>query len=214
VPTEVKKRTLLRKADVVDGALELLDEVGLDGLTMRRLGAALGVQAGALYRHYPSKEALIDAMVEKLIEGVAEPSPQGDWDEQLMTLAHRFRAALLTRRDGARLFAGTFVSAPNTNDTGAVAVAALTAAGLPPDRAGWIIYAGMYYVLGHTIEEQAQVALEASDDDWRSRQAASPPEDPTFAAALEAVATADPAERFTYGFRLFLDGVRGELGRT
>jgi TetR/AcrR family tetracycline transcriptional repressor len=211
VSTDGVRRPLLRKANVVDGALQLLDEVGLDGLTMRKLGAALGVQAGALYRHYPSKAALLDAMAEKLVEGVADPPPEGDWDAQLTTLAHRFRTALLAHRDGARLFAGTFVSAPNTNAVGGLAVAALTRAGLPPDRAGWITYAGMYYVLGHTIEEQAQLALEADDEDWQARQAASPPADPIFAEALHSVTVTDPAERFTYGFELFVDGVRRRL---
>ena len=68
---------LLRKANVVEGALALLEAEGLDGLTMRKLGAALNVQAGALYRHFPSKEALLDAMAEKLVEGIADPAPEG-----------------------------------------------------------------------------------------------------------------------------------------
>jgi TetR/AcrR family tetracycline transcriptional repressor len=201
----------LRKANVVDGALKLLDEEGLDGLTMRRLGTALGVQAGALYRHYPSKEALLDAMAEKLIEGVADPTPEGSWDDQLATLAHRFRTALLAHRDGARVFAGTFVSAPNTDAVGSAAVTALTAAGFPPDRAGWIVYAGMYYVLGHTIEEQAQLRLAAEDEGWQARAADSPPTDPVFTAALHSVAAADPADRFAYGLELFIEGVRRRL---
>lgn len=202
---------LLRKANVVEGALELLDAEGLDGLTMRKLGAALNVQAGALYRHFPSKEALLDAMAEKLIEGVGEPLPEGSWDEQLTALAHRFRAALLAHRDGARLVAGTFVPEPNTNAAGSAAVAVLCAAGVPAERAGWITFAAMYYVLGHTIEEQAQLRLEEQGEDWQARQAHAPDVDPLFARALGAVIAADPAERFAYGLELFIDGVRQQL---
>jgi TetR/AcrR family tetracycline transcriptional repressor len=202
---------LLRKANVVDGALALLDTEGLDGLTMRKLGAALGVQAGALYRHFPSKDALLDAMAEKLLEGVGDGPSDGPWDEQLGALAHRFRAALLTHRDGARVVAGTFVSEPNTNAAGTAAVRALCAAGIPTDRAGWIAFAGMYYVLGHTIEEQAQRQLDERGDDWHGRESRSPPDDPVFARALRSVTTADPAERFVYGLELFVDGVRQQL---
>lgn len=202
---------LLRKANVVEGALAVLDDEGLDGLTMRRLGAALGVQAGALYRHFPSKEALLDAMAERLVAGLAEPALDGPWDAQLTALAHRFRAALLAHRDGARLFAGTFVSAPHSNALGATAIALLSSVGIPLERAGWIAFATMYYVLGHTIEEQEQRLLAARGDPWEARVRRAPPEDPGFARALDAVVSADPAERFAYGLELMLDGVRCQV---
>jgi AcrR family transcriptional regulator len=205
---------LLRKVNVVEGALALLEAEGLDGLTMRKLGAALDVQAGALYRHFPSKEALLDAMAEKLLEGIADPAPEGPWNEQITVLAHRFRAALLAHRDGARLYAGTFVQQPNINAAGSVAVQALCAEGITAERAGWIVFAGMYYVLGHTIEEQAQSRLVGHDDDWRARADRSPPEDPFFARALDSVIAANPADRFAYGLELFIDGIRQQLPNT
>lgn len=205
---------LLRKANVVDGALALLDVEGLDGLTMRKLGAALDVQAGALYRHFPSKEALLDAMAEKLFEGVGEPLPVGPWDEQLTVLAHRFRAALLAHRDGGRLVAGTFVPEPNTNAAGSAAVAVLCSAGIPVERAGWITFATMYYVLGHAIEEQAQLRLEAQGEDWQARQPDAPQDDPLYVQALGSVIAADPAERFAYGLQLLIDGIRQQLPST
>lgn len=205
---------MLRKVNVVDGALALLDAEGLDGLTMRKLGAALNVQAGALYRHFPSKEALFDAMAERLVEGIAKPLPEGPWDEQLTILAHRFRTALLAHRDGARLFAGTFVPEPNTNAAGGAAVAVLCAAGIPVERAGWITYAAMYYVLGHTIEEQAQLRLNEQGEDWQARQAHAPQDDPLFTQALGSVIAADPAERFAYGLELIIGGIRQRLPST
>ena len=56
----------LTRDEVVDAALRLVDEEGLEALTMRRLGAALGVEAMALYRHVPNKEALLDLTVERM----------------------------------------------------------------------------------------------------------------------------------------------------
>ena len=203
---------VLRRADVVAGALELLDAEGLDGLTMRRLGASLNVQGGALYRHFPSKEALLDAMAEQLMAGVGAPLPPDmPWPDQFRELAERTRDALLSRRDGARVVAGTFVAAPNTMTATVRVVDMLCAAGFPADRAGWIAFAGFYYVLGHTIEEQAQSRLDP-DEDWNARLArAEPAPGSRVFEAMRALVDADPTERFRFGLETFLGGLARQL---
>ncbi len=60
----------LTRDQVVGVALDLLDEVGLDNLTMRRLAAALGVKNGATYWHFPSKQALLEAMADAMLGGL------------------------------------------------------------------------------------------------------------------------------------------------
>ena len=202
---------LLRRADVIEGALGLLDDDGLDGLTLRRLGERLGVRASALYRHVPSKEALLDAMAEAVLEGVGEDLDGGDWAEQFHCLARRLRRALLAHRDGARLVAGTYVAGRNTLGAGEAAFSLLSTAGLPQKEAGWLTFAAFYYVLGHTIEEQAQARL-PTDDDWHARLARSgAPLSAGFASALTAVLESEPAERFDYGIEILIDGVRSRL---
>lgn len=203
---------LLRRADVLRGAMELLDAEGLDGLTMRRLGAALNVQAGALYRHFANKEALLDAMADQLLEGVGAPLPPGPWQDQARTLAQRLHTALLARRDGARVVAGTYVTGTSTLGAGGAAVEVLCAAGLPPEQAGWVAFALFYYILGHTIEEQALARLPAQDD-WRARlaRAEGTAASPVLARAMESVAATDPAERFRYGLDIFIDGLASRM---
>ncbi|MFD9945958.1 TetR/AcrR family transcriptional regulator C-terminal domain-containing protein [Nonomuraea sp. NPDC059023] len=196
----------LKRADVVTGALALLDTDGLDGLTMRKLGARLGVQAGGIYWHFKNKEALLGAMADRIIGTVTEtPLAPGPWDAQLAEIAHRLRRAMLAHRDGARVVAGTYVTEPNTVRGGNQAMRILTDAGFPLDRAGWVIFTAMYYVLGHTIEEQAQ--REAGDWERRGSELA----DTELRRAVEGMITADPEERFAYGLELFLDGVRLRL---
>jgi len=193
----------LKRADIVTGALALLDTDGLDGLTMRKLGGLLGVRAGGIYWHFTNKEALLGAMADRIVgEVTATPLPAAPWDAQLAEIAHRMRRALLAHRDGARVVAGTYVIEPNTVRGGEQAMRILTDAGFPADRAGWVIFAAMYYVLGHTIEEQAQRAA----GDWEQRGAGLP--DTELHRAIDAVIRADPEERFAYGLELFLDGVR------
>lgn len=201
----------LRRADVLAGALALLDADGLDGLTMRKLAARLGVQVGALYWHYASKQDLLDAMAEKLVEGVGDPFPPGPWDQQLAALASRLRHALLARRDGARVVAGTYVTGPNTVLAAKTAVDILRAAGLPPARAGWAGFTLARYVLGHTIEEQARAEL-AADGAWQARQAAAAEQaGPGYADPLGTLFGADPDDLFTYGITVFIDGIRHQL---
>jgi AcrR family transcriptional regulator len=75
-----------------DEALRLIDAEGLESFSTRRLGAALGCEAMAIYWYYPSKDALLDAVVEALIARLPiEPSNAGDWIDALRKLAHAYR---------------------------------------------------------------------------------------------------------------------------
>src|SRR5271155_819993 len=93
------------------GALDLLDEVGLEELTLRRLGAALKVRAGAVYWHFKSKEDLLNEMATLLL---ADAGPvllparkQADWKIWVAAFGEGLRKALLRYRDGARMVTGT-----------------------------------------------------------------------------------------------------------
>jgi TetR/AcrR family tetracycline transcriptional repressor len=185
----------LRRADVLGGARELIAADGLDGLTMRKLGAHLKVQAGALYWHFPSKQALLEAISDDLVAGVTEAPPAGPWDQRLITMAHRLRRALLSMRDGARLVAETSTTEPNTLLAGRTGMQILIDAGMPPDRAAWTMLALSHYIIGHTIEEQSPRA------DLPAKLLASADRD-------GAAITADPDRRFDFGLGLMIDGIR------
>ncbi|HEY1704840.1 MAG TPA: TetR/AcrR family transcriptional regulator C-terminal domain-containing protein [Trebonia sp.] len=201
----------LHREDVLAGALALLDAEGLEGLTMRKLAARLGVQAGALYWHFRHKQALLDAMADAVLAGADGPVPQGTWEQQLAELGARLRRALLARRDGARVVAGTFTVGPGTLRTGAMAVEILRSAGVPAEGAGWAGFALGYYVLGHCIEEQTQAEL-AGEGGWAAKVAGFTERDGSyFDLAMTAAITADPAERFAYGLGLFIDGIRARF---
>src|SRR5579872_3286321 len=104
----------LSREQVLAAALGLLDEVGLEHLTMRRLATALGVQNGATYWHFRSKQALLEAMADTLLTDLtAGLDAESPWDERITEMARRLRVALLFRRDGARLFSAVFFPLPN-----------------------------------------------------------------------------------------------------
>jgi TetR/AcrR family tetracycline transcriptional repressor len=144
-----------RRDEVLDAALELLDEVGLDALTVRRLAERLEVQPGALYRHYPSKAALLDAMVERVVATeTVETPPDTEWDESVRRIAAGSRAAMLARRDGARLVTTFRKPGPSVMAGWHAFMGVLTKAGLPQDAAASAVDTVFAYVNGFTIEEQ------------------------------------------------------------
>lgn len=153
------ERMSTRQAEVLRAAIELLDEVGLDALTTRRLAARLGVQAGALYRHYPSKRALLDAMVEHIVaEAGTGPRPDGDWAAQLRTLATGMRRGMLAHRDGARLMATFQAPGEAARASFEALVGLLVRAGATREDAAVGIDTLVCFVNGFAVEEQARSA--------------------------------------------------------
>jgi AcrR family transcriptional regulator len=82
----------LSRERIVDAALALVDQHGLPALTFRRLGAALDCEAMSLYHYFSSKRHLLDALVEKTLEGIREPPAELDPIERLRFLGFEYRA--------------------------------------------------------------------------------------------------------------------------
>jgi TetR/AcrR family transcriptional regulator, tetracycline repressor protein len=151
----------LSREDVVDGALTLLDEVGLDELTMRRLAQALDVQAGAIYWHFKNKQALIDAMTETMFAGALDAPLAGAWDVQIAELSRRMAAAMLRRRDGARLAMSALRPGPNGLALSEALFRTLRRRGKPKRATLWAVAVIGYYVLGYVTDLQATEAAKA-----------------------------------------------------
>ena len=80
---------------ILAAALRIVDANGLDQLTMRRLGAELGVDPMTIYGHVPDKTALFDGLVELVLGEVTLPGRTGDWAHDFRAAAHAARATLL-----------------------------------------------------------------------------------------------------------------------
>jgi TetR/AcrR family tetracycline transcriptional repressor len=203
----------LRRAEVIAAALVLLDDVGLDGLTTRRLAAKLGVQVGALYWHVPSKQALLEAMADRLMDGVADqPLPQGSWEEQVAAATHQLRRALLAHRDGARLLVGAIGLGPHILATAERFFRLFRAAGFSLSAAarGWDMIAS--FVTGFVLQEQA-VPLDprgTPSDPARWAAMIDPDRFPNLAAWLPQ-RPADREDLFATELRVILCGLRSEL---
>jgi AcrR family transcriptional regulator len=110
-------RQPLDRDRIVSAAVRFIDESGLPALTMRRLGALLGVEAMSLYRYVPGRENLLDAVVESIIEEMREDAdvldaPRDGWQDFLQRLAHGVRRIALAHPRAFPLVASRPPEAP------------------------------------------------------------------------------------------------------
>jgi len=197
----------LTRDTVLRAALELLDEVGIDGLSTRKLAERLGVQSPTLYWHFKNKGELLDAMAEAIMlerHDASLPRPGEAWDAWLLDNARSFRRALLAYRDGARLHAGT---RPRALHFGSIErkVALLGDAGFAPDEAVDVMYALGRFVVGWVLEEQAE------PDGDADAPLPDPAEYPLLAKGWAARRERSGDEAFERGVAWIVDGARARL---
>jgi AcrR family transcriptional regulator len=80
---------------VLQAAVELADDSGLEALTMRKLGRALGVEAMSLYNHVDDKEDLIDGIIDVVVSEFSVPASAADWKDAVRGTAGSVRHVLL-----------------------------------------------------------------------------------------------------------------------
>ncbi|RLV72981.1 TetR/AcrR family transcriptional regulator C-terminal domain-containing protein [Streptomyces rapamycinicus] len=146
----------MNRETVVTEALDLLDEVGLETVSTRRLAKRLGVEQPSLYYHFRTKKDLLAAMAEAAMAPHASaplPSPEDDWREWFLENSRSFRRTLLQRRDGARLHAGT--TPASDLDRIRRKMTFLVTSGIPEKDAQMAMLAASRYTVGCVLEEQA-----------------------------------------------------------
>lgn len=145
---------------IILAALDLLDEVGLNELSLRKLATKLDLKAPAIYWYFKSKSVLIDYMAEAILQTEfkdLEPMPNNvAWQDWLVDICKRLRKAMHSRRDGARIVAGAHLyPAITLVKLFEVMQDSLIKAGLSPSRADLITTTAIHLTFGRVIEEQS-----------------------------------------------------------
>ncbi|MEW9722599.1 tetracycline resistance transcriptional repressor TetR [Escherichia coli] len=197
--------TKLQPNTVIRAALDLLNEVGVDGLTTRKLAEQLGVQQPALYWHFRNKRALLDALAEAMLAEIMrircrEPTTTGA--RFLIGNARSFGQALLAYRDGARIHAGTRPGAPQM-ETADAQLRFLCEAGFSAGDAVNALMTISYFTVGAVLEEQAG----DSDAGERGGTVEQAPLSPLLRAAIDAFDEAGPDAAFEQGLAVIVDGL-------
>jgi len=201
---------------IVDEALLLLNEVGIDKLSTRKLAERLGVQQPALYWHFANKSALLDAVNSEMLARYHThrlPSPGQDWVEFTYANARSIRATLLAVRDGARLTAGTRPSASEFADTETVLQLYVDVGFSAPEAFG-IAISVTRYVVGYVLEEQGERERTAEEADAGIDPMADIAPFPLLMQALQSlfkVGTINTEEVFENGLRYMVDGMQASL---
>jgi TetR/AcrR family tetracycline transcriptional repressor len=193
---------------VVEAALKLLNDGGLDGLSLRRLAQELGVQGPALYRHFASKQDLLRAMADAMFTPelaiLERPPPRADWAGWLIARSRAVRRVMLSYRDSGRL--RQYLHSPSDQWPGLELLLQMM------EDAGFAVESALYgistvgnHVLGTVIGEQERQAP------------ADPPQiDPArfprvaHGAALRSEGR-DFDREFEYGLHLIISGLRASL---
>ena len=127
-----RRRQRLTRDGITQAALALVDERGLDALSMRNVAERLGVQASALYGHVSGKQELIQLMLDRIALEIELPEPDPDrWEEQLKEFARAARRAFGSHRDLAGASLANIPTGPNTLVLIDRLLALLSASGLP-----------------------------------------------------------------------------------
>lgn len=147
----------LTRTRIVDEALRLADEKGLDGLSLRTLASRLDVQAPTLYWHVPNKAALLDAVSDAImgeaLDGLSALDDSTPTDAWMLGALVMLRDAMLRHRDGARIVSGAHDSLRRAEFV-ELGMRRLIADGVEERRAWLLMLAATRYTLGHVLAEQ------------------------------------------------------------
>ena len=206
--TPTAQRPPLSRGRILTAALRLIDERGLDELTMRALGAELGVEAMSIYKHVPGKAAVLDGVVELLLDELETARATArDWPTHLTEFALRFRALsrahpaafpLLRRRSASAYVVGRAMTE--------AAMETLIAGGFDRDEA----IAAMRTVVRFTLGFALGGPQAGGGDDGPAVESPTPlaSEFPLVAALLDTVVDPDAEDRlFGYGLAALIRGL-------
>ena len=202
---------------VVRAALDLLDAEGLDGLTLRKIAAALNVKAPALYWHFQNKQQLLDEMATQMARDAVSTAEPGDasWPEQLRELATGMRSMLRSRRDGARLFGGTAMTDTAPVVAGEPLLQSLIDAGADLRSAVAATRTMSCFVIGFVLEEEGAVSPAGARDprfDPEARRERIDAERFPLTAASSEYLFGNFDQSFTDGVELIIASVAARLG--
>lgn len=153
----------LNRERIVAAALVLLDEVGLEGLSTRRLASDLGIKSASLYWHFRNKDELLDAMCSAMFdECLAKLAPRRgtnfDWIRWLANGARAIRRTALSRRDGAQIMARIRPVGKSSTDRIRRNIGLLQQIGFDADESFYVLQSLRRYAVGCALQEQSSLA--------------------------------------------------------
>jgi AcrR family transcriptional regulator len=215
-----RPRTPLSRERVLRTALALADASGIESLTMRKLGEAVGVEAMSLYNHVPSKGDLLDGLIDLVFSEIELPSGADGWKTAMRQRAISARAVLSRHRWAIGLMESRTSPGPATLRHHDAVIGCLRQAGFPVALAAHAYSALDSYIYGFALQE-ASLPFDTSEQTSELAQAivAQFPADEyphlaefTFEHVLRP--GYDYGSEYEFGLDLILDGLEKALDQT
>lgn len=201
-------RPALTRDHVLRTALALLDADGVEKFSMRRLGAALGVDPMAVYHWVPGKGAVFDGVTELIWRQVDLDSldTSGSVREVVVEVMRRLRAALRAHPNAVVVVGTHPVSGATMRTLVDKGLALLVGGGLPVASAIDLLNCLTVFTTGHVLAEVVEPVGGASEQDEGPTAEEIAAEFPTLAAGVAAGWTWDPDRQWRAGVDAILDG--------
>jgi AcrR family transcriptional regulator len=198
---------------ILDTAMRVLREEGLDAVTMRRLASELDTGPASLYVYIRSREDLLNAMFERIgaMVETEEPDP-ARWREQIHGLVDRLLAAMEAHRGIARVAVANVPTGENALRIADNLMGLLLAGGVMPRDAAWACDILPLFVTASAVEtavyqERGDVPDDVVDKLQETFSVLSPERFPHLAGHAEDLLSGDGEQRFHFGIDTFLDGL-------
>lgn len=193
---------------ILHHAFGVLNEGGLEGLTLRKLAARLEVQAPAIYWHFKNKQDLLDEMGTQVLREALESEPAWrelpSWRELAFVYCTSLRRTFLRFRDGAKMASGTYLTDAKMYEAMDMSLRRFTSAGFSLRQAAVALTTLYSYTVGFVIEEQAVEAAPGMPNEQYALNA----RDQRVNKDLYPLAAAAGAEMFTNHDSRFEEGVK------
>ena len=214
--TEGKHREKLTRDRVIDAALRIMDEEGLDAVSMRRVGRELGVEAMSLYHHVHDKEDLLLGIRERVLSKFLDPGTEGDWEVRARQAAKSWRHILRAHPNIMVLISESkrFEMTPTSMRPTETALRLLREVGLPEDDAVKAFCAMGGFIIGFVMFEIGVMRAAGPGNQPPTPEgltAALPADEfPCFMSSLPYLMQGDIDQRFEYGLDLLFAGIRSK----
>jgi len=206
-------RNTLSRAVIVAAALALVDDEGLEALTMPRLGTHLGVGTMSLYRHIEGKDDLLDGVAAQVLSGVTVPSgASDDWEGRVVGYLRSLRAEALRHPALARILADRGLTVGPVLEQLETVHGVLRTAGFSDLDAVRAFYSLLTYVFGFLLWELPRVHLQPSasyEAAWaEALDGLDPGSYPNLTALRAELATSASDDQFQFGLGRLVASLR------
>ncbi|MCC6496987.1 MAG: TetR/AcrR family transcriptional regulator C-terminal domain-containing protein [Propionibacteriaceae bacterium] len=199
------ERVSLSRSSIASAAIEVLDEKGLDGLTMRAVAGKLGAGTMSLYRHVDNRDELLDLVVTTLTNRIELDPPTGDWRVDLARVACRMKEALVLRPQLTMLLTTRARATASSLRALNTTLGILRSAGMSAREA-----VRTNHALGNLVAGAALWEAETQRAD-RTHDNSPQPELENIVWAGAELYAGTTQERFEHGLHLLLDGIQTRL---